>query len=415
MHAEDTVVPTQVIICSPKGANHKIPLLFGTSLYDLKQSPMPPASDLIVKDGLRLFSNAAALVRVPETFFRTNPIEVRIALKNIRDASEVLSPLLEGSRSRIAGRIIGAFRHLHRADIADEILKTMKTVGYDVRETNPFSEDSLPLSASPSPPIVTRIQDLWESTRSAVIEVFPPPGATTAKDAYLRSIDEIYTRDAYNSLSIEGYSVSRELIEQVRSGNWNPDNIEADRKQRDALAARGYWQAFQNVKANVAQVIDGANPGELVRASHRDWYRELFQPCATAGIIPLSDLAGYRNHKVFLKGSRHVPPSWESVPDAMPVLFDLLEKESSPAVRAVLGHWLFGFVHPYPDGNGRIARFLMNTMLASGGYPWTVIRIEDRKAYLAALENASTNTDIRPFAAFIVESMNRPLNRISES
>jgi len=57
----------------------------------------------------------------------------------------------------------------------------------------------------------------------------------------------------------------------------------------------------------------------------------------------------------------------------------------------------------------------MNTMLASGGYPWTVIRIEDRKAYLAALEDASVNTDIRPFATFIVESMNRPLNRISES
>jgi len=31
----------------------------------------------------------------------------------------------------------------------------------------------------------------------------------------------------------------------VRQGNWNPDNNEADRKSRDALAARGYWQAFK--------------------------------------------------------------------------------------------------------------------------------------------------------------------------
>ena len=45
--------------------------------------------------------------------------------------------------------------------------------------------------------------------------------------------------------------------------------------------------------------------------------------------------------------------------------------------RAVLD-WLFGYIHPYPDGNGRMARFLMNAMLASGGYPWTVIRVEDR-------------------------------------
>jgi len=43
-----------------------------------------------------------------------------------------------------------------------------------------------------------------------------------------------------------------------------------------------------------------------------------------------------------------------------------------PGVRAVLGRWLFGYIHPYPDGNGRMARFVMNAMLASGGYPWTV-------------------------------------------
>jgi Fic family protein len=84
-------------------------------------------------------------------------------------------------------------------------------------------------------------------------------------------------------------------------------------------------------------------------------------------------------------------------------LFDLLEKETEPAVRAVLGHWLFGYIHPYPDGNGRMARFLMNTMLASGGYPWTVVRVDDRTAYLEALDRASIHLDIGPFAAFLAE------------
>jgi Fic family protein len=86
----------------------------------------------------------------------------------------------------------------------------------------------------------------------------------------------------------------------------------------------------------------------------------------------------------------------------MPVFFDLLEKEPEASVRAVLGHWLFGYIHPYPDGNGRVARFLMNVMLASGGYPWTVIRVKDRKGYLAALDHASIDMDIRPFAEFVV-------------
>ena len=112
---------------------------------------------------------------------------------------------------------------------------------------------------------------------------------------------------------------------------------------------------------------------------------------------------GYRHDPVYLRTSRYVPPRWEVVRDAMPTLFDLLEDESEPAVRAVLGHWLFGYVHPYPDGNGRIARFLMNTMLASGGYPWTVVRIDDRAAYLEALGRASIDMDIGPFSEFMAD------------
>ncbi len=50
-----------------------------------------------------------------------------------------------------------------------------------------------------------------------------------------------------------------------------------------------------------------------------------------------------------------------------------------------------------------MARFLMNVMLASGGYPWTVIRVKDRNAYLSALDSASIDMDIKPFSAFVAE------------
>jgi hypothetical protein len=39
-----------------------------------------------------------------------------------------------------------------------------------------------------------------------------------------------------------------------------------------------------------------------------------------------------------------------------------------------------------------MARFFMNAMFAGGGLPWTVIRVEDRSAYMKALESAGVQT-----------------------
>lgn len=43
----------------------------------------------------------------------------------------------------------------------------------------------------------------------------------------------------------------------------------------------------------------------------------------------------------------------------------------------------------------------MDTMLAGGGYPWTVIAVEELNEYMAALEEASVGQNIVPFAAFL--------------
>ena len=245
---------------------------------------------------------------------------------------------------------------------------------------------------------------MWETMRVDVLRSFPaPPRLPDNPDTYLEIIDGIYQSDAYHSLSIEGYRVSPDLIARVASGNWNPDVNDMDRANRDALAARGYWQAFQLVKRDIARIITGAEPADLVRGSHREWCRQLFQPSVAAGLIPASALAGYRNDPVYLRTSRYVPPRWEVVGDAMATVFELLKSEPVPSVKAVLGHWLLGYVHPFPDGNGRIARFVMNAMLASGGHPWAVIRVEDRARYLNALDSASIDQDIGAFARFVAE------------
>jgi len=267
LHGERTVIPDQVVVNSPNGTNNAIELLFGTSLYDLKVPAMPATADLVVRDGLRLFSPAAALVRVVESFFRRNPVETQVMLASLGDASDLLRLLLNGGHSAKAGYLAGAFRQTGRPDLAGEIIGAMKSAGYDVRESNPFEAGQIfGTLRRPRAPIVGRVEMLWESMRSAVVETFPKePGLPKDRDAYLRFVDGIYQSDAYHSLSIEGYSVTPEVIERVRQGNWDPEHHEDDRKSRDALAARGYWQAFQLVKGSVEKVIAGENAGARAR------------------------------------------------------------------------------------------------------------------------------------------------------
>jgi len=92
--------------------------------------------------------------------------------------------------------------------------------------------------------------------RESILKQFPDaPGRISDIAAYLEAADDIYVTDAYHSLSMEGYRVSPELIERVHSGAWDPDKNEDDREHRTALAARGYWQAYQAVRRSVRKLL----------------------------------------------------------------------------------------------------------------------------------------------------------------
>lgn len=403
LHAGNRTVPRLLLVRVARNARNKVTRLpYGTSLLDI-QASLPEARDVVDFDGLRVFSLPAALVSSTPRIYVQNPTDVRAALAMVRDASDVLPRLLEGGHSTIAGRVAGAFRNIGRASVADEIVETMRAAGYDTREHDPFEfRAPLLLNTRQASPYVNRIQLIWHAMRGPVIARFPEaPGLPNDTEAYLKQAQDAYVSDAYHSLSIEGYRVDRALIERVRLGNWNPDVNEDDRNQRNALAARGYWQAFQAVQDSVRKVLEGQIAGSVADEDHRVWYRELFAPSVTAGLLRPADLAGYRTDQVYIRRSMHVPPNRDAVRDLMPAFFELLRDETEPSVRTVLGHFVFVYIHPYMDGNGRIGRFLMNVMLASGGYPWTVVPVGERNAYMAALENASVDQDIAPFADFL--------------
>jgi hypothetical protein len=402
IHGGNLAVPAQLLVRTPDGGNKPTNLLYGTSIFDMRLN-MPKERDVIEQNGLRLFSLPAALVEASPAFFAQHPIDARTALATVSDASDVVRRLLEGGHSAIAGRLSSAFRNIGRERIADDIVKAMRAAGYDIREQDPFENRiDLNLPRREPSPYAGRIRLMWQQMREAVIEQFPQsPGSTNDIDAYLQRVEAAYVTDAYNSLSIEGYRVSVELIDRVRKGNWNPDAHEEDRIHADALAARGYWQAFQAVKTSLRSVLENENPGTVADRDHGTWYREMFAPRVAAGIIQVGNVAGYRDNPVYIRNSMHVPLPSHAVPDAMQVFFEMLENETHPAVRVVLGHFVFVYIHPYMDGNGRIGRFLINVMLAAGGYPWTIVLLQQRAAYMAALEEASVRQAIVPFAKFL--------------
>lgn len=402
MHAGNWSVPPQLSIRSPKGNNKPTPLPHNISFFNLK-TDIPTADQIVIEKGIRMYSLQTSLIYSSAGAYGKSGIDARTTLSLIRDASELLPVLLEKGHSTIGGKLAGAFRNIQRDRIADQILETMKQAGYDIREEDPFQDKlKINLSTRERSPFVNKIKLMWLQMREIVIKDFPAaPGIPNNHETYLKNVDEMYVTDAYHSLSIERYKVTPELIERVSSGQWDNNASEEDRKHKDAMAARGYYQAFQEVKETIIKILNNANSGTQSDKDHQRWYRQLFDPSVTAGILKSSDLAGYRNHQVYICNSKHVPLNVDAMRDTMPILFELLENEPEPLVRAILGHFVFVFIHPYMDGNGRMGRFLMNVMLASGGYPWTVIPVEIRSEYMKALEQASAEQDISAFSKFI--------------
>lgn len=402
LHAGNWTVPQQLLIRSPKGNNKITALPHKTALLDARYI-MPDQNEIEIINNIRVFSLPSALVTCSPRIFQQNSTDVRTALSLVRDSSDVLRLLLEGGNSTIAGRLAGAFRNIGRNQIADDIISTMTTAGYNVREIDPFSTTpTFSFNSREKSPYVSRMNIMWQEMRETVLKIFPkPPDLSSNIKTYIKNVEEIYVTDAYHSLSIEGYRVSAELIERVRSGKWDPMKYKTDREHISALAARGYWQAFQHVKDSVKKALQGINAGKIFNEDHRSWYREMFASYVTAGILKPSDLAGYRNNLVYIRRSMHVPPNPDAIRDLMPAFCDLLSSEKEAAVKIVLGHFFFVYIHPYMDGNGRMGRFLMNVMMASGGYPWIIVPLEQRHSYIAALENASVRQNIAPFTKFL--------------
>lgn len=398
-----SVVPEQLIVRSPAGANNILQLPFGTSVLDIKAS-LPQSVEAEPRYGTHLYPLASALLMVQPDYYRRHSLEARTCLASLRDVATVVAAALDGGFTSRAGRVAGALRSIGREEMADQLLSMMRQVGHAVQEENPFAED-VRLERFELSPYASRLRLMWMKMRPVVVSALEGAGIHPLRQdaASVRAMmDATYIKDSYNSLSIEGYKITEGLLEKVRSGNWDPKNDEEDKERKNALAARGYYQAYQLLKQSVASALEGEDPAKMYVKNHQNWHFQLFEPCIRAGIIKASDLVGYRTHQVYIRNSMHVPLNPDAVLDAMTALSALMQEEQDAFVRAVLGHFFFVYIHPYMDGNGRTARFTMNSQLVTGGYPWVVVPLEKRDDYMAALGKASIQEEIEPFVKFIV-------------
>jgi Fic family protein len=112
----------------------------------------------------------------------------------------------------------------------------------------------------------------------------------------------------------------------------------------------------------------------------------------------------YRDKQVFITGSRHPVCRPHLISSRMADLFAWIatgRNDFHPVEFAAQLHKRFVFIHPFIDGNGRVARLLMNTALIQDGYMLAVIPPVLRQEYINTLEHA--RKDDGPFMAFIAE------------
>ena len=404
IHSGINTIPQQVIVRVRKGSNTVQALPHQTSILNITAS-LPSRIEREATYGLHVYPLAEALLRSSAAFYANHATEARACLYAIQDDAALANAVHNSGGEAYAGRLIGALESVGRRDVADSIRRILKEEGRRIDVVNPFAQEFAPVQLPQTSPVALRLRLLWAEFRPRVQAVLPPLASTTNSlrpiDDVLREIDARSIDDSYHSLSIEGYKVSEDLIHRIQSGEWNPQSDAHDHDQRNALAAAGYYRAFRKVRETVAQILNGADAGATLANAIADWHRELFMPCVEAGILDAHDLAGYRRGQVYIAGSRYTPPPAAALADAMDAFLDLLRSEPDDRVRAILGHFFFVYIHPYADGNGRTARFIMNAALVAGGGHWLVIPITSRDRYMASLESASTANRIEDFATFL--------------
>jgi len=161
---------------------------------------------------------------------------------------------------------------------------------------------------------------------------------------------------------------------------------------KDHLEALGHAKAFQELFNLVGE---NSITEEDIKKLHYLFYNKIDE--VNAG--------QYRKKQVIITGSDVEFPRPEVLDSAMKDFIEQipqLKKELHPVAYAAMIHIIFVNINPFIDGNGRVARLLMNLALLQEGYNIVIIPPVVRSNYIRALQD-SNKKNYEPFINFISE------------
>ena len=203
------------------------------------------------------------------------------------------------------------------------------------------------------------------------------------------------TRSTYHSNAIEGSTLT---YAETYAILYNDNSFKIGGKEpREIYEAINHKKALELVFKNL-QNNDEFNEG-FIRKLNETINRDI------------KDTEGYRTVQVFIRGSEHIPPAPEKVPNLMTYfIYNYNHDEQNIFYKLAKYHIEFEKIHPFQDGNGRTGRLLLNYELIKNNLPPVVISKDDRVKYFEFLKN----DDITGLAEWLRELSNQEKERMEK-
>ena len=222
----------------------------------------------------------------------------------------------------------------------------------------------------------------------------------------------------YHSNAIEGnsltYGETRALLMHGVTAKGKP--------LKDHLDIKGHREALDYLE----RVVQAGEPLSLVaiREMHKLLLGEPYEMWAEAPngqrvrrMITPGQFKTEPNHVITATGEPYYYARPEEVPSLMQDLVDWARDAMAQAEGRTIHpiplaadlHHRFAAIHPFDDGNGRMARLLMNLVLMRAGYVPAIMRQDRRPAYFGALAEADGG-ELGPLVQFVAEELDASLD-----